>query len=83
MCKMMIISSKDGREIDFCISQKEEILSAIEIKSGELEASKNCIYFHQKYGLPITQWVRYARQESIDRGVPILPLEKGLLELIL
>lgn len=53
-------------------------------KSKDLfKENLNCIYFHQKYGLPITQWVRYARHESIDRGVPILPLEKGLLKLIL
>jgi predicted AAA+ superfamily ATPase len=77
------LRTKDGKEIDFCISQKDEIVSAIEIKSSELEASKNCIYFHQKYNLPITQLVRYARKESIDKGIPILPLELGLEKLVL
>ena len=77
------LRTKEGKEIDFCISQKEEVIQAYEIKSSELEASKNCIWFHQKFGLPITQWVRYAKQESIDRGISIIPLENGLLDLIL
>jgi hypothetical protein len=80
---LVYLRTKDGKEIDFCISQKDEIVTAIEIKSSELEASKNCIYFYQKYNLPITQLVRYARKESIDRGIPILPLELGLEKLIL
>ena len=79
---MGYLRTKDGKEIDFCISQKDEVIQAFEIKSSELEASKNCVWFHQKFGLPITQLVRYARQESIDREINILPLEMGLLDLI-
>ena len=59
------------------------MIRAYEIKSSELEAAKNCIWFYQKFGLPVTQLVRYAKQEFIDREIPIIPLEKGLLDLIL
>jgi uncharacterized protein len=75
------LKTKDGKEIDFCISEKDKLLEAIEIKTSETDASRNCIWFQTKYGFSVSQWVRYARLESLDRSIKILPMEKGLQDL--
>lgn len=75
------LRTKDGKEIDFCISEKDNLIEAYEIKTSETEAAKNCLWFHSKYNFSITQLVRYARLESVDRGIKIIPMEKGLADL--
>lgn len=77
------LRTKDGKEIDFCISEKDRLIEAYEIKTSETEAARNCTWFHSKYNFPITQWVRYANHESVDRGIKIRPMEKGMLDLFL
>jgi hypothetical protein len=75
------LRTKDGREIDFCIHNHDKILNAIEVKSSDYEASRNCKWFFNKFQIPVSQWVRFARQESQDQGIRIIPLEKALGEL--
>lgn len=76
--ELQYIRTKDGKELDFCFTEKEKILTAYEIKTSETDPAKNCIWFNHKFNIPIKQLVRYARLESFEKGISILPLEKEL-----
>jgi len=82
-CELGFIRTKDGKEIDFCLSEKDTLLEVIEVKTTEVEPSKNCIWFRNKFNLPVSQWVRYAKHETEDKGIKIIPMEKALAKLYL
>ncbi len=77
------IRTKDGKEIDFCLSEKDTLLDVIEVKTTEVEPSKNCLWFQKKLNIPVTQWVRYAKHETLDKGITIIPMENALAKLYL
>jgi len=70
--------TKDGKEIDFCISQNNKPLLILEVKRSDSSLSKNLLYFHQKYNIPATQLVLHMKRErkkgdiEIRRGMKFL-----------
>ena len=81
--ELKYLRTKDGKEIDFCISEKDTLIEAYEVKTSETDAARNCIWYHDKYNFPVTQLVRYARLESVDRGIKIRPMENVFPEFCL
>ncbi|MCK5683215.1 ATP-binding protein [bacterium] len=59
---------KDGKEVDFCISDFDGIKKLIEVKLSKPNLSKNLAYFSKKYDLNGIQLVKNIKHErSIDK----------------
>jgi uncharacterized protein len=72
------LKTKDGKEVDFCISNFDSIDLIIEAKFADKEISRNLHYFSDKYNLQGIQVVMNLRQErkegniELRRGVDFL-----------
>jgi len=80
--KLNYISTKDGREVDFAISDEEGgIDNLIEVKRADANISANLIYFSNKYNLAGIQLVKELKRErQVDnlRVVRVGEYLKGL-----
>jgi len=57
------LRTKEGKEVDFLLTQEEKPLKMIEVKSTDFQLSKNLEYFHRTYGFSGTQLVADLRLE--------------------
>lgn len=49
----------------------KKMVPLIEATQSETEISPSLRYFHQKYGIPAMQFVRYLRQERLVEGIEL------------
>ncbi len=56
--------TKERKEVDFALVVEDEPVRLIEAKLSETALSQSLKYFHQKYGIPAMQVVRYLRHEQ-------------------
>ncbi|MDX1958837.1 MAG: ATP-binding protein [Leptospiraceae bacterium] len=76
--ELQFLRTKEGKEIDFAIIEKEKVVQCYEVKTTETDPDRTLVWFHTRFNLPIKQLVRYARHESMEKGIEIVPLEKEL-----
>jgi len=69
--RVCYLRTKDGREVDFCVVERERIKAAIEAKTDDSAVSRHLKYFHSRYGLNCIQITRYSRRERIEDGIEI------------
>lgn len=67
------LRTKDGREVDFCLSDNNRIEKIIECKLTVSGIDKNLIYFSARYNLPAVQVVHSLRTGRQKDGIGILP----------
>ena len=77
------LRTKDGIETDFVVINEGKIENIIEVKLSDCDISKPLIYFHEKYGYPAIQLVRYLRHEYKNNGIQVLDAQKYLSNLFL
>ena len=77
------LRTKDGIETDFVVVNEGKIENIIEVKLSDCDISKPLIYFHEKYGYPAIQLVRYLRHEYKNNGIQVLDAQKYLSNLFL
>jgi predicted AAA+ superfamily ATPase len=65
------LKTKDGREVDFCITDFDGIHLIIEAKLSEKEISKHLYYFSEKYDLKAVQVVKNIRQERKEENIEV------------
>jgi predicted AAA+ superfamily ATPase len=65
------LRTKDGKEVDFCISDENEVLEAIEVKNSRKEISDNLRYFCDKYSFKGIQVVRHLKNERKDGNIEV------------
>lgn len=73
--------TKEGKEVDFALVVEGEPVQLIEVKLAETTVSPSLKYFHQKYGLPAKQVVRYLRHEQKAGEIELLRASNFLLSL--
>lgn len=73
--------TKEGKEVDFALVVEDEPVQLIEVKLAETTVSPSLKYFHQKYGLPAKQVVRYLRHEQKAGEIELLRASNFLLSL--
>ena len=73
--------TKEGKEVDFALVVEDEPVQLIEGKLAETAVSPSLKYFHQKYGLPAKQVVRYLRHEQKAGEIELLRASNFLLSL--
>jgi predicted AAA+ superfamily ATPase len=77
------LRTKDGQEIDFAITLKDEIKQMIEVKVSDNSISKNIYYFQQKYKIPAVQLVQHLRHDTHQNEIEILKAENFLAKLFM
>ncbi len=79
--ELRYIRTKEGKEVDFCITVDNRPELIIEAKKSESDLSKNLLYFHQKYKIPATQIVLSIKRERMAGEIRIVDGMKFLSEL--
>lgn len=69
--ELRYLRTKEKKEVDFAIIIDNEPVSIIEVKQSETDISPSLRYFHQKYGFPAIQLVRYLRHEQMVDGIEL------------
>lgn len=81
--ELKYLRTKDGREVDFCLTNNNEIIEIIEAKNRETSISKNLIYFCEKYRLKGTQVVKELKREETINNIDIRKAHSYLTDLFL
>ena len=81
--EMKYLRTKDKKEIDFCLTNNNEIVEVLEVKNRDSNISKNLKYFCQKYGLKRTQIVKELMREKEIEKISVRNAHTYLKELIL
>ncbi|HPN32621.1 MAG TPA: ATP-binding protein [bacterium] len=81
--ELKYIRTKDGREVDFCITEYNKPTTMIECKYSDDTISSNLFHFEKKYGIPAIQLVYQLRAERFEKNVSILKADKYLTDLFL
>jgi len=69
--ELRYLRTKEKKEVDFALVIDNEPVTLIEAKQSETDISPSLRYFHQKYGIPAIQLVRYLRQERMVDGIEL------------
>lgn len=77
------LRTKEGKEVDFVLTEDSEATEFIEIKSSEKALSPNLLYFAEKYGIKGTQVVKELKREQSLSGIDIVAAEKYFSNLFL
>ncbi len=65
------IRTRNGAEVDFCITQNNKPIQLIEVKRSKTKPARAMINFSKKYGIPAMQLVMRLKHERIDKGITI------------
>ncbi len=65
------LRTKDGREVDFCFTDRDKIQFIAEVKTDDSQISKSLQYFHEKYFLPAYQLVYRLKRERKENQIEI------------
>jgi hypothetical protein len=69
--ELRYLRTKEKREVDFALVVDNEPVRMIEVKLSDAAITSSLRYFHQKYGIPALQLVRYLRHEQIVDGIEL------------
>ena len=72
------LRTKDGREVDFLITENNEPLCMIEAKYAEKNISKNLKYFNLHYNIPGYQVVFELKREYESNNIQVQSAENYL-----
>ena len=77
------LRTKEGKEVDFCLTNNNEIVEVLEMKNRDSNISKNLKYFCQKYNLKGTRIVKELKREKELEKISVRNAHTYLKELIL
>ena len=81
-CALHYIRTRDGREIDFAISENAKLSHIIEVKLSENQPTAALLYFLGKFPkVPAFQLVHNLRRETHVSGISIVSASRWLAEL--
>ncbi len=75
------LRTKDGREVDFCLTENEQAKLMVEVKHSANTVSRHLHYFNEHFNIPGVQVVRFLRKEKMSGEIPIRKVENFLMEL--
>ena len=81
--ELKYLRTKDGKEIDFCLTNNNQIMEVIEVKIRDSDIAQNLKYFSEKYHLKGAQIVRELKRERTIGKIDILKAHSYLKELFL
>jgi len=77
------IRTKDGAEVDFCLTRDNTPEVLIEAKRSDANPSRALINFSRRYHIPATQLVLHLKRERMDSGIRVVQGMKYLESLVL
>lgn len=77
------LRTKDGREVDFCLTNNGQIVEIIEAKISDGNISNNLTYFCEKYNLKGVQIVKELKRERTIGKIDILKADSYLKKMFL
>ena len=81
-CELHYIRTRDGREIDFAVSENAKLSRIIEVKLSEDQPTPALVYFVAKFPkVPAFQLVHNLKRETNVSGVSIVSASRWLAEL--
>ncbi|MDO8886503.1 ATP-binding protein [Candidatus Oleimmundimicrobium sp.] len=81
--ELKYLRTKDGKEVDFCLANNDQIVEVIEAKTRDSNISKNLKYFCEKYHLKGTQIAKELKRERTIGKIDIRKAHSYLKELFL
>ncbi|MCD6311829.1 MAG: ATP-binding protein [Elusimicrobia bacterium] len=82
-CDLKYLRTKEGKEVDFCLTNNNKIREAIEVKLSDSHVSANLKYFCGKYNLKGRQLVKELKRERSGGGIEIVKADKYFRKLFL
>jgi uncharacterized protein len=70
---LLYIRTKDGEEIDFCITEKGVPVRIVEAKAGGKDFGTSLRKIHHHYGFPAVAVIKNLKREFKDNGIPVMP----------
>jgi predicted AAA+ superfamily ATPase len=77
------LRTKDGTEVDFCISNKDDLDLLIEAKLSDKTVSKHLLNCSKRYGIKAVQVVQNLNKSFIQNEIPIKTAKEFLEQLYL
>jgi predicted AAA+ superfamily ATPase len=81
--KLQYIRTKDAAEVDFAITESDQLELMIEVKLSEKKVSKTLINFHKKYNFKALQIVQNLSKARNESGIEVKPSKEFLAALFL
>lgn len=81
--ELKYLRTKDGKEVDFCLTNNNQIVEVVEAKIRDSNISQNLKYFCEKYHLKGIQIVKELRRERTIGKIDILKANSYLKKLFL
>ncbi len=81
MTSLNYIRTKDGEEVDFCITENDEAQKIIEVKSGGRDFAQSLKKFNKKYNIPATAVIKDLKQDFREGQIEMMRPETFLGEL--
>jgi len=81
--ELKYLRTKNGKEVNFCITKDNKIIEAIEAKTSEKNISPNLLYFCKRYNLKGTQLVKELKREKTIDNISVRRAHPYLLSLFL
>ena len=81
--ELKYLRTKNGQEVDFAVSENDEIKEIIEVKLSNSQLSKHLKYFSEKYSLKGAQVVKNLKREKSLGKIEIRKIENFLSNLYL
>jgi predicted AAA+ superfamily ATPase len=75
------LKTKDGLEVDFCITSDTSVELMIEAKLTDHTLHKGLRFFEEKYSIPSKQVVRHLKRERLEAAHEIISAERFLKSL--
>jgi predicted AAA+ superfamily ATPase len=66
--KLYYVRTKDGREVDFAVADRQRVYLLIEVKAGEESLSPNLPYLQEKTGAPLAIQLVNKKQFCVQKG---------------
>lgn len=70
-CELHYLRTKDGAEVDFCITNDNHPELMIDVKQSSSDPGKNLVNFHKRYGIPGILLVKHLKREKTDKNIHI------------
>jgi predicted AAA+ superfamily ATPase len=81
--ELKYLRTKDGKEVDFCLTNNDQIVEAIEVKIRDSSISPNLRYFCGKYNLKGVQVVKELKRERTIGEIDVVRANSYLKKLFL
>ncbi len=70
-CSLHYLRTKDGREVDFCLTINHHPKLMIEAKHANPHPGRSMLFFNQKYALPGVQVVLHLKRPNVEKNIEI------------